>query len=89
MEHGCRGVAATEALGQALDLIVPKPQRQRHFAGSGAVIESALGGTRELRECLDESFGSSRLIKFIACSRCRRARYEWRGASRWNQLWGW
>ena len=40
VEHGCRGVAATEALGQALDLIVPKPQRQRHFAGSGAVIES-------------------------------------------------
>ncbi len=44
------GFSAAEALGQSLDLIIPEPQRQRHWAGYHAVMHS--GETRYGRELL-------------------------------------
>jgi PAS domain S-box-containing protein len=44
------GFAAAEALGQTLDLIVPEPQRERHWTGYRAVMCS--GQTRYGRELL-------------------------------------
>ncbi len=34
------GYAAAEALGQSLDLIIPEPQRERHWTGYDRVIAS-------------------------------------------------
>jgi PAS domain S-box-containing protein len=44
------GFTAAEALGQTLDLIVPEPQRERHWTGYRAVMRS--GQTRYGRELL-------------------------------------
>jgi PAS domain S-box-containing protein len=44
------GFTADEARGQTLDLIVPEPQRERHWTGYRAVMQS--GKTRYGRELL-------------------------------------
>lgn len=44
------GYRGTEAIGQSLDLIVPEPQRARHWSGYGTVMQS--GHTRYGRELL-------------------------------------
>jgi PAS domain S-box-containing protein len=44
------GFTAAEALGQSLDLIIPEPQRQRHWDGYRAVMAS--GHTRYDRDLL-------------------------------------
>jgi PAS domain S-box-containing protein len=44
------GYVAAEALGHSLDLIIPEPQRERHWAGYHAVMRS--GQTRYGRDLL-------------------------------------
>ena len=44
------GYAAADAVGQTLDLIVPEPQRARHWAGYRQVVEA--GTSRYGRELL-------------------------------------
>jgi PAS domain S-box-containing protein len=44
------GYTTAEALGQSLDLIIPEPQRERHWAGYRAVMDS--GHTRYDRDLL-------------------------------------
>lgn len=44
------GYSPAEAVGQSLDLVVPEPQRQRHWDGYRAVMES--GHTRYDRDLL-------------------------------------
>jgi PAS domain S-box-containing protein len=44
------GFPAAEALGHSLDLIIPEPQRERHWAGYRAVMRS--GQTRYGRDLL-------------------------------------
>ena len=44
------GYPATEALGHSLDLIIPEPQRERHWSGYRAVMRS--GQTRYGRDLL-------------------------------------
>lgn len=44
------GYTAGEAVGQSLDLIIPEPQRERHWTGYRAVMQS--GQTRYGRDLL-------------------------------------